>query len=135
MSFQLELSSVQEAVTVTAEAPLVDTTSAALGTSITPQEVDELPITGRKFIELALLAPGAAPNVSEGSTQSDSISFGGFGEADKSLWLEGVHINDEVTGGGSAILNAARHTFSQESVEEFQIIANQYSVEFGGRRW
>lgn len=131
MSFKLELSSVQEAVTVTAAAPLVDTTSAALGTSISPQEVDDLPITGRKFIELALLAPGAAPNVSEGSTQSDSISFGGFGEAFKSLWLEGVDINDEVTGGGSAISNAARHTFSQESVEEFQIIANQYSVEFG----
>lgn len=129
--FTMELSTVQEAITVTAASPLVDTSSVALGTSISPQEVDDLPITGRKFIELALLAPGAAPNVSEGSTQSDSISFGGFGEAFKSLWLEGVDINDEVTGGGSGLSNAARHTFSQESVEEFQVIANQYSVEFG----
>jgi hypothetical protein len=131
LSFKLEVSALEESVTVSAAAPLVEVTRSSVGTSISPEEVDDLPITGRKFIELALLAPGAAPNVAEGNTQSDSISFGGFGEAFKSLWLEGVDINDEVTGGGSGLSNAARHTFSQESVAEFQVIANQYSVEFG----
>jgi hypothetical protein len=93
--------------------------------------VDSLPVKGRQFVDLALLAPGVTVDTASANSATDSISFGGFNEQFKSLWLEGIDINDEVTGGGSGLSNASRHTFSLESVQEFQIVANQYSVEFG----
>lgn len=131
LHLNLQLASVQESVTVSAQAPLIETSQKSLETNISPAEVDDLPVKGRQFVDLALLAPGVTVDTASANSATDSISFGGFNEQFKSLWLEGIDINDEVTGGGSGLSNAARHTFSQESVEEFQIVANQYSVEFG----
>jgi hypothetical protein len=63
--------------------------------------------------------------------QTDSISFGGMSENYKSVWLEGVDFNDEVTGGGSALSSATRIALAQEVIQEFQVMANSYSAEFG----
>ena len=116
---------------MTGQSPLIETSQKSLETNISPAEVDDLPVKGRQFVDLALLAPGVTVDTASANSATDSISFGGFNEQFKSLWLEGIDINDEVTGGGSGLSNASRHTFSQESVQEFQIVANQYSVEFG----
>jgi Carboxypeptidase regulatory-like domain/TonB dependent receptor len=131
LNLDLQLASVQESVTVSGQSPLLETSQKSLETNISPAEVDDLPVKGRQFVDLALLAPGVTVDTASANSATDSISFGGFNEQFKSLWLEGIDINDEVTGGGSGLSNASRHTFSQESVQEFQIVANQYSVEFG----
>ena len=131
LNIDMRLASVQESVTVTGQAPVVETSQKSLETNISPAEVDDLPVKGRQFVDLALLAPGVTVDTASANSATDSISFGGFNEQFKSLWLEGIDINDEVTGGGSGLSNASRHTFSQEMVQEFQIVANQYSVEFG----
>jgi len=128
---EMKVAAVQEMVTVTGESPIIEVSQRSLETNISPAEVDDLPVKGRQFVDLALLAPGVSVDTASANSATDSISFGGFNEQFKSLWLEGVDINDEVTGGGSGLSNASRHTFSQESVQEFQIVANQYSVEFG----
>lgn len=131
LDLELKVAAVEETVTVTGQAPLVETTQKSLETNITPAEVDDLPVKGRQFADLALLAPGVTVDTASAGSATDSISFGGFNEQFKSLWLEGIDINDEVTGGGTGLSNASRHTFSQESVQEFQVVGNQYSVEFG----
>lgn len=131
LNIDLHLASLQVSVTVSSQAPLIETSQKSLETNISPAEVDDLPVKGRQFVDLALLAPGVTVDTASANSATDSISFGGFNEQFKSLWLEGIDINDEVTGGGSGLSNASRHTFSQESVQEFQIVANQYSVEFG----
>jgi hypothetical protein len=131
LNIDLKVAAVQESVVVTGQSPLIETSQKSLETNISPAEVDDLPVKGRQFVDLALLAPGVTVDTASANSATDSISFGGFNEQFKSLWLEGIDINDEVTGGGSGLSNASRHTFSQESVQEFQIVANQYSVEFG----
>jgi outer membrane receptor protein involved in Fe transport len=131
LNLDLKVAAVQESVTVTGQSPLIETSQKSLETNISPAEVDDLPVKGRQFVDLALLAPGVTVDTASAGSATDSISFGGFNEQFKSLWLEGIDINDEVTGGGSGLSNASRHTFSQETVQEFQIVANQYSVEFG----
>ncbi len=131
LDLAMQVAALQESVTVSAQAPLIETSQKSLETNISPAEVDGLPVKGRQFVDLALLAPGVTIDTNSANTATDSISFGGFNEQFKSLWLEGIDINDEVTGGGTGLSNASRHTFSQESVQEFQIVANQYSVEFG----
>lgn len=131
LNIDLRLAALQESVTVSGQSPLIETSQKSLETNISPAEVDDLPVRGRQFVDLALLAPGVTVDTASANSATDSISFGGFNEQFKSLWLEGIDINDEVTSGGSGLSNASRHTFSQESVQEFQIVANQYSVEFG----
>ena len=114
LNIDLKLASVQESVTVSGHAPLIETSEKSLETNISPAEVDDLPVKGRQFVDLALLAPGVTVDTASANSATDSISFGGFNEQFKSLWLEGIDINDEVTGGGSGLSNASRHTFSQE---------------------
>ena len=61
-NLQLAPSSVQESVTVTGEAPLINVTSSSLGGNIDPRQVSEIPVNGRNWQDLAMLAPGARAN-------------------------------------------------------------------------
>src|SRR5687767_11213856 len=56
---QLSPSTVQETVTVTAEAPLLNVETSSLGGNVDPRQVQELPVNGRNWMALALLAPGS----------------------------------------------------------------------------
>ena len=59
IDMQLAPSSIAEAVTVTADTPLIDTKSSSLGGNIDPRQVQGIPVNGRNWIALALLAPGS----------------------------------------------------------------------------
>ena len=57
LPFELAVSALQESVTVTGQAPVIETSQKSLVTNISPAEVDDLPVKGRQFVDLALLAP------------------------------------------------------------------------------
>src|SRR6185503_12779106 len=59
VNLQMAPSTVQETVTVTAEAPLLNVATSSLGGNIDPQQVQELPVQGRNWMALAMLAPGS----------------------------------------------------------------------------
>ncbi|MBI4486159.1 MAG: carboxypeptidase regulatory-like domain-containing protein, partial [Acidobacteria bacterium] len=69
VNVQMSPSAVQETVTVTGEAPLVDTTGSTVGANIDPRQMQELPINGRNWMDLTLLAPGARRNEGGGLVQ------------------------------------------------------------------
>ena len=126
------MAGVQESVTVSASAPLVDTTAQAVRTLVETKQIASLPLKSRDVLDLAMLSPGVVSDQGSASGgQTDSISFGGMSENYKSMWLEGVDFNDEVTGGGSSLSSATRIALAQEAVQEFQVMANSYSAEFG----
>src|ERR1044071_8787436 len=58
LNAQMNPSTLQETVTVTGEAPLIETTSSTVGGNIDPRQMSELPVQGRDWMSLALLAPG-----------------------------------------------------------------------------
>src|SRR5882762_11542820 len=62
INLQMAPGGVQETVTVTGEAPLIDTLRSSVGGNIDPKQVQELPSAGRNWIALALLAPGNRTN-------------------------------------------------------------------------
>jgi Carboxypeptidase regulatory-like domain len=62
INFTLEVGQVTETVEVTGEAPLVNTTSSSLGGLVTEENVADLPLNGRNFIDLTFLQPGVAKN-------------------------------------------------------------------------
>ena len=130
--FTLEVGGLEETITVTEQAPLVDTSENVVRTLVDTQQIASLPLKTRDFLDLSLLAPGVVTDQGSASNgQTDSISFGGMSENYKSVWLEGVDFNDEVTGGGSALSSATRIALAQEAIQEFQVMANSYTAEFG----
>ena len=70
VNFQIAPSIVQESVTVTAEAPLIETATSTVGSNIDPRQMSELPLNGRNWMDLSLLAPGARRNETVGLVQN-----------------------------------------------------------------
>src|SRR3954471_23418110 len=62
VNLQMSPSTVQESVTVTGEAPLVETTVSSMSANIDPRQMSELPVNGRNWQDLLTIAPGARYN-------------------------------------------------------------------------
>ena len=80
VDLQLPPSGVQESVTVTGDAPLIETTQSSLGGNIDARQMQELPVNGRNWQDLVVLAPGNRANaVSDAPTSGDRGGNRGFG--------------------------------------------------------
>jgi hypothetical protein len=123
----LEVGSLQETVNVTAESPLVDVTSKEVGGNIAANELVELPSINRNFIGFIGLLPGIVPSISTESFGSDSISVNGSDPRNNNYLLDGGNNNDDVIGQRAG--TQARTAL--ESVQEFQVITNQFDAQFG----
>ncbi|HEX9638797.1 MAG TPA: carboxypeptidase regulatory-like domain-containing protein [Acidobacteriota bacterium] len=122
----LKLASVAEAVTVTAEAPLVEVNTTNVSATISTKEIENLPIDGRDFVDFALLTGQA--NISPGR---EGISVGGSrSTSGTTTAIDGADASNTFFGGQ---LGGTRppFTISQESVREFQVITGGYNAEFG----
>jgi hypothetical protein len=123
----LQVGSVAETVTVTAETPLVDVTSKEVGGNIGSNELIELPSINRNFIGFIGLLPGIVPSISTESFGSDSVSVNGSDPRNNNYLLDGGNNNDDVIGQRAG--TQARTAL--ESVQEFQVITNQFDAQFG----
>ncbi len=138
LDFKLSPASVQTSVEVSASAVQIQTADATLGQVITSQQVADLPLNGRDFVQLATLTPGTAqetnPNSffnggpsSEASARgSYSLSVGGS-RANSTDWLLDGNDNNELTSGAISILS------SIDSIQEFKVLTYNYSAEWGTR--
>ena len=70
LNLQMSVSTVQESIVVSGEAPLVDTASSTLGGNIDKRQMQDLPINGRNWMDLAMLAPGSRQNESSNIPQA-----------------------------------------------------------------
>ena len=118
LNITLKLASLAEAITVTSDAPLVQTTKAELGKTIDTTAIDSLPLNGRDFAQLAALVPGVK------STGGAAMNIGGQISRNNSFSVDGVDNNSELLGGRQA-------RYSQDVIREFQVLTNQFSAEFG----
>ncbi|HET6178092.1 MAG TPA: TonB-dependent receptor [Candidatus Sulfotelmatobacter sp.] len=138
LNFKLVPASVTTSVEVNATEVAVQTTNATLGQVITAQQVADLPLNGRDFVQLATLTPGVTQETNPNSffTQGASsevaargiysLSVGGS-RAQSTDWLfDGVD-NNELTAGGIAVLP------SIDAIQEFKVLTYNYSAEFGTR--
>ena len=116
----------QEVVDLVGYAPLVDTSTSKVDTVIDQREIENLPLNGRNFLELALLTPGNAPAPNFDPTKTNTIvisSAGQFGRGG-SVTVDGADTNDDVVGG--AVQNV-----SQDAVREFQVATNRFDARLG----
>jgi hypothetical protein len=138
LNFTLAPASVSTTVTVAGQAVAVETANPSLGQVITSQEVSQLPLNGRDFVQLATLTAGATaetnPNsffTSAASSEvaargSFSLSVGGSRPNSTDWLLDGVD-NNELTAGGIAIFS------SIDDIQEFKVLTYTYSAEYGTR--
>jgi len=138
LDFTLAPASVAEKVEVSATQVAVETTAPTLGQVITSEEVSELPLNGRNFVQLATLTPGTTaetnPNSffngaasSEASTRgSFSLSVGGS-RAQSTDWMLDGNDNNQLDEGGIAIFP------NIDAVQEFKVLTYNYSAEWGER--
>jgi hypothetical protein len=139
LDFNLVPASVNTSVTVAGDAVVIETANPSLGQVITSQQVSQLPLNGRDFVQLATLTAGATaetnPNSFFNSTAADSevaargsfsLSVGGSRPNSTDWLLDGVD-NNELTGGGIGVFS------SIDDIHEFKVLTYTYSAEFGTR--
>jgi hypothetical protein len=124
---QLEIGTLEEAVTVTADAPLVDIASNEVGGSIQNRELIDMPSVSRSFTGYLALLPGVVYNISTGSFDADSVTINGQSSRNVNYTLDGGGNNDSFH--GSSAGSQARVPI--ESVQEFQVLTGQFDAEFG----
>lgn len=131
LSITLEVGSVAESVSVTAEAPIVNTTSGTLGSLVSEQTVSELPLDGRNFNDLTLLQTGVSESRGSSTTGTlNGIQFSANGAPVRSnlFTLDGTIMNDlHSTGPASSNEN----TLGVEGIREYKVVTNSFSAEYG----
>src|SRR5215207_3377304 len=123
----LEVGGADETVTVSADEPLIQTTSKEIGGHIGQRELTELPSVNRNFIGFVGLLPGVVPNISTESFGSDSVSVNGQDPRFNNYMLDGSNNNDDVIGQRAG----AQARTALEAVQEFQVLTNQFDAEYG----
>ena len=135
----LQVGEVSETVEVKATAPLLESQSSALGSAIGERFVNELPLNGRNFVQLATLSPGVngvgysvTGTVMSGSRPDDrrpgsEVFSNGNREGANNFLYDGADNNERLT--LSIVLRPA-----VEAVKEFKVQTNLYSADLGGTR-
>ena len=126
INFTLELGALAENITVEAASPLVDVTSAEVGGNIGTGELTELPAPNRNLFAMVALLPGVQflPSNQFGN---DAIIASGQAAQGNNVTLDGGYNSDDAL--GSSVGGQTRTAI--ESVQEFQVLTNQYDAEFG----
>jgi len=122
LDFQMAVSTIQETVTVNAEAPLLNVASSSLGGNINPEQVQELPVQGRNWMALAMLAPGSRMTSDSATTPVPDRNIGE--QREFQLTLDGQQVSSERGFGGQP-------RYSQDSIAEFQYISNRFDATLG----
>ncbi|HEX4959856.1 MAG TPA: TonB-dependent receptor [Thermoanaerobaculia bacterium] len=125
LEISMSSASVEESITVVDDAPLVQT-SPSIGTVVSQSELENLPLNGRQFANLASLAPGTTLTVNSDPTKpgQQTIALNGGIGRNVNYIIDGGDNTDDTIGG-------ALQNFNIESVQEFKIQTQQYKAEYG----
>ena len=125
VNFKLQLSSVNETVTVTGASPLVDVVQSKLGGNVDTRQLSELPVNGRNWMDLTMLAPGSNANaVGESPIATANRSEAHAG--DFQLNLDGQQISNMM-----ACARWGQPKFSRDAIGEFEFISSRFDATQG----
>jgi outer membrane receptor protein involved in Fe transport len=120
LNLTMAVTGVTAEVAVVGEAPVVETSSSTVKTSIDDELVQNIPILNRDFLTLATLAPG----VNRDPDSTGSININGGRVTDTNFQLDGLNITDAGTGTRGAQVNL-------DAIQELEVVTNGYNAEYG----
>jgi hypothetical protein len=127
VELRFEVGGLTEAVTVSAEAPLVDSSSQEIGGRISSQEFVDTPSFNRNFAGYLGMLPGVVATISATTFGADSISVAGQNVRNVNYTMDGSNNNDTFNGGNGG----AQARVPVEAVQEFQLLSSQFDAEYG----
>lgn len=123
LDVELEIGAITESVTVSSAAPAINLERGAVkGDVIVYEEIQDLPLSGRDFTELAFLVPGVMPR---GPGQGSFASINGSRGDQTNFYVDGIS-NRNPVGGGAQVRPPL------DAVEEFRVVTSGFSAEYGG---
>jgi hypothetical protein len=129
LDFALELGEVTESVMVSGEPPALNLEKGEISAVVTERKIVDLPLNGRNVYQLAELQPGIVRTAGSGLQESETTDaqFGASGKRfrDNQILLDGVTNNNDRQGGRTTL------TLSPDAVEQFRVVTNNLSAEFG----
>ncbi len=128
----LNVAGVSSSVSVTADAPVLESARSQIATTVSVAEVQGLPLNGRNFLDIALLAPGVAPpNINStqlfaetSAVQGVGLSVGSQRNLSNSFIVDGLSANDDAAG-------LSGLPYGVDAVEQFQVVSSGGQAELG----
>ena len=126
LDVQLKIAQVSETVTVTGETPLLETTSSSVGGVVDVNKIENLPLNGRQFANLAMTVAGVAMGFHSDPTKStqQSPQIAGGNGRNVNYQIDGGDNNDDTVGG-------LLQLYPLEAIQEFNFITQRYKAEYG----
>jgi hypothetical protein len=126
VTLRLQMAGVAFDVDVVAERDLEDPRQPGVGRVIERAELERLPVNVRNYLAFSLMTPAAATDRTpqQGASRTSGLSFSGQRARSNNIVVDGFDNNDEAVG-------SVRAVFSQDAVQEFQVLAHGFSAEFG----
>ena len=129
----LKVGTTSQEVMVTGEAPLVNTTSSVLGGLVNNNKIENLPLNGRNYADLALMQAGIAEDRnedSEGVSGNSGTWYSSNGAPPRSnnYMLDGAQLSN-LYGGNSS--NGSGTTLGVDGIQEYKLLTNSFSAEYG----
>ncbi len=126
VTLTLRIAGQQYDVNVVASRNLADPQQAGLGAVVDRSSLDQLPVNARNFLSYSLLTSGSSPDRTpqQGASRTSGVVLAGQRARSNNVTVDGLDNNDETVG-------SVRAMFSQDAVQEFQVLTNGFSAEFG----
>ena len=125
INFSLKPATLSETVTVTGESPIVDVTRSDVATSVSTQQIQDLPVASRRWIDLAMLTPGTSQDNIRGFFYRGNVNLGaGTREYSNAFVVDGVNNT-------WAEMGEPRQNFAMDAIQEFKVSTSTYKAEYG----
>ena len=122
INLTLQVGSTQQVVQVTGDAPLVDTTNGSIGAVVNEDQVADLPLNGRNYVDLALMQPGTAPDYAFSTTGASgggtAFSSNGATPWSNFFTLDGAVLNNALAASSATL---AGETLGIDGIQEFKV--------------
>src|SRR5215469_15567752 len=139
VNFTLEVGNVQQEVTVTAEAPIINTTTSSTSGLVDEQQVKDLPLNGRSFDQLLTLNAGVVNFSSTQSTTTATTGAALFTVAgrrweENRFLMNGIdYIGSDMQGADNSPFGASGKLLGVDAIREFNVLTDAYGAEVGKR--